>query len=90
MELKNAYELREAYKITHPDGHFFDKETLKFFGERMSEMRLLKDKEVVKDYHGENHTCYVLRKNQRNHPSGPRIHYSYFDQDTLEIIFKED
>lgn len=57
-----------AYKTAHPDGHFFDEKTLKFFGERRSEMRLLKGTTRIKDVCGEEHECYVLSSVQRPAP----------------------
>jgi hypothetical protein len=39
---KNIDEFIKAYYTKNPEGHYFDQETLKFFGERVSEMRLLK------------------------------------------------
>lgn len=86
MEIKTVYGLMNAYKIKHPDGHFFDDKTLKFFGERLSDMRVLKEKEVVKDFSGDKHTCYVLSRLQRKHPGGPRRTYAYFDVETLDHI----
>lgn len=52
MEIRDAYDLRHAHIMTHPDSHYFDKDTLDFFGERMSEMYVLKKKEVIKDFAG--------------------------------------
>ena len=84
--INDAYALRSAYYRTHPNGHFFDHDTLKFFGESMSSMRLLKGKAVIKDLLGEEHTCYVLSKLSRNYPGGPRRTYAYFDVKTLDDI----
>ena len=76
----NAYELRRNYYRNHPDGHFFDYKTLRFFGERFSEMRVLKG--TVKIYDGTE--CYVLSSLQRKHPCGPRRVYHYFDIETFD------
>lgn len=70
-------------------GHFFDAATLKFFGERISDMRVLKGTTVVKTYSGEEHTCYTLSSLQRKHPMGPRRKYSYFDTETFEHIITD-
>lgn len=85
----DAYELRAAYRSRHPDWHYFDDDTLRLFGERMSEMRILKDIVTVEDVCGNEHRAYVLSSLQRNHPCGPRRHYTYFDVDTLEDIMVE-
>lgn len=82
----DVYSLVAAYQRTHPGGHCFDRDTLKFFGESFSTMRLLKDQATIKDWSGETHTCYVLSKLQRNHPMGPRRTYAYFDVGTLDYI----
>lgn len=82
----DVYSLVAAYQRTHPDGHYFDRDTLKFFGESLSTMRLLKDKAAIKDWSGEKHTCYVLSKLQKKHPMGPRRVYAYFDVGTLDYI----
>ena len=81
-----VYGLITRHEEAHPTSHFFDRETLKFFGERVSEMRILKDTEVVTDYSGEKHTCYVLSSLQRNHPCGARRAYHYFDTTTFDEI----
>lgn len=36
-----VWKLVDMYKGKHPYGHFFDDKTLKFFGERLSDMRVL-------------------------------------------------
>ena len=37
-----AWKLVDMYKEKHPDGHFFDDKTLKFFGERL--LRIIPEK----------------------------------------------
>lgn len=85
-EIKTAYDLRGAYYQKHPNGHFFDQRTLKFFGETMSSMRLLKDNIIITDCMGEQHVCYILSSLQRKHPCGPRRTYHYFDIKTLDDV----
>ncbi len=80
-------QLEEAYKRTHPNGHFFDPKTLKFFGERRSDMRLLKGTVKIKDVCGDEHECYVVSVMQR--PPAPlrkRRKYHYFDAATFEDV----
>lgn len=74
------------YQKYNPDGHCFDHYTLKFFGERRSEMRVLANTAQVKDWSGNLHECYVLSALQRNHPLGPKRAYHYFDKNTFELI----
>ena len=77
----DIYELKRNYHAQHPSGHFFDPETLKFFGERLSEMRVLKSTATVTDCMGETHKCYVVSK----HSTYGR-NYAYFDTETFEYI----
>ncbi len=84
---KNIDQLIDRYYETHPNGHFFDAKTLKFFGERRSEMRLLKGTVQITDACGEKHTCYVVSSRQRpGPPLSPRRVYHHFDVETLEDI----
>jgi hypothetical protein len=54
------YELKNNIINKGRETHFFDHDTLKFFGESLSRMRLLKTKQVVTDILGKKHTCYVI------------------------------
>ena len=83
------YKLEMLHKNNHPTSHFFDDDTLKFFGERKSEMRVLQKTEIVKGYSG-THECYVLSSKQHKHPSGPRRVYHYFDVKTFEVVIKAE
>lgn len=85
-EINKVGDLRYAYQSEHPQGHFFDPETLKFFGETFSSMRVLKKKEIVTDYSGEKHTCYVLSSLQKPPYGGKRRVYHYFDENTFDDI----
>ena len=78
-------ELINRYYALHPDWHFFDKETLKFFGEKISEMYLAEDTVTVNSWDG-THECYVLYSIQHNHPNGKTLVKHYFDTETLEDI----
>lgn len=83
-----VYGLIDEHKTRWPLSHFFDSDTLKFFGERYSDMRVFKETEKITDYHGEEHVCYVLSSLQRKHPRGPTRSYHYFDAETFEIVTK--
>lgn len=85
-KIYSVYGLISAYQRKHPNGHFFDHDTLKFFGERISEMYLFKATEKKKDSLGNIHECYVLSSLQRKHPSGARRTWHYFDVETLDDI----
>lgn len=84
--VNDIYSLRNAYYEKHPDGHFFDADTLKFFGESLSTMRLLKGIVKVKDICGEEHEAYVISRLQKKHPCGAQRTYAYFDVNTLDDI----
>lgn len=75
-----VYKLMQSHKQNFPYSHFFDKETLRFFGERISEMRVLKKTEIVDGVE-----CYVLSSLQHNAPGGARRAYHYFDAATFEL-----
>lgn len=85
-KITSVHGLIGAYQRKHPNSHYFDSDTLRFFGERISEMRLLKGTTEVTDSLGEKHICYCLSSLQRNHPLGPRRKYTYFDVETLDDI----
>ena len=85
-KMKDINELISAYYRKNPSGHYFDHDTLKFFGERVSDMRLLKGTVKVKDVCGEEHEAYCISRLQRKYPGGPRRTYAYFDIETLDDI----
>lgn len=85
-DINDIYDLRNAYYDKYPKGHYFDYDTLKFFGESLSSMRLLKGTSTITDICGEKHECYVISKFQNKHPMGPRRVYDYFDVETLENV----
>lgn len=73
--------LIQMYKLYHPDGHFFDSKTLRFFGERISEMRVLKKTVMING-----HECWVLSSRQRKAPVSPQRSYHFFDICTYDHI----
>lgn len=84
---RNIRELRSIYACVRPDGHFFDHAAMKFFGERPSEMRLLKRPARILDISGTERECYVVSSVQRpGPPLARRRVYHYFDADTLEDV----
>ena len=86
MEINNINDLIKEYYIENPDGHYFDKDTLKFFGERISDMRLLKGTVKVKNVCGVSREAYCISRLQRKYPGGSRRTYAYFDVETLDNI----
>lgn len=78
--------LQYEHERKHPNSHFFDRDTLKFFGERISDMRVLKGTVKVTSVSGDVHTCYMLSSLQRKAPGGPKRTYHYFDTETFDHI----
>lgn len=84
--IKTVRGLIKAHKEKNPGSHFFDKNTLEFFGESISSMELASYTTKMADARGEVHECYVLTTMQNKHPSGPRKRKAYFDVETLDHI----
>lgn len=80
------YELRRKYYEHNPNGHYFDPDTLKFFGETLASMSVLKNTCRILDGRDEEHECYVISKLSRNYPGGARRTYAYFDVETFDDI----
>lgn len=87
MYMNDVYSFIREYETTHPTSPMFHRDTLKFFGERFSDMRILKRIATVKEeWTEEKHECYVLSTLQRNNPNGASRDHYYFDINTLDII----
>lgn len=80
----DIYSLIRNYYKYNPEGHYFDRNTLKFFGERISEMRVLKKIVYKKDFRGITHKCFVVSSLQHN--CNNIRHYAYFDIYNFEEI----
>jgi hypothetical protein len=85
----NFYQLKSKVESAR-NSHFFDHDTLKFFGERMSEMQVLKRTVIITDICDEKHECYVLSvKRHKNWNGACRAYtyYHYFDINTFDVVF---
>lgn len=83
------YELKRKHEQHNKGSYFFSDETLKFFGESLSRMRVLKKTCEVVDCLGEKHTCFVVSSTRTKNAFGrckPYIVYLYFDSTTFEYI----
>ena len=83
------YELKNKIIDQGKETHFFDADTLRFFGERLSEMRVLKNTVEITDVCDNKHTCYCIAAKRRknwNGPSKPYTHYHYFDVETFQHV----
>ena len=69
--------------------NMFDRDTLNFFGVRLSESRLLKRTVWLNTRFGPVE-CYAINELQRNAPGGPVRKYQYFNVDTLEREFDDE
>ena len=76
----------QDYYSKNPNGHYFDSATLKFFGERTSDMYILKNTTMIKNYNGQEEECYILSSMQRNYPGGARRRYTYFNVESLDDV----
>lgn len=87
MKTMTIQEFINNYKTIN-GGHYFDRDTLKFFGERISEMKLSRDTVIKADWYGHDHECYELYSYQHNAPEGvAKGRFTYFDTTTYEQIF---
>lgn len=84
------YELVRSYYAHHPNGHYFDHDTLKHFGETLSSMRILERKACIKDCMGEVHVCYILSKRSRKFDGSYFRNYAYFDVETFDDVIPGD
>jgi hypothetical protein len=80
-----VYELQDKTRKTEPC--YFSHDNLKFFGETMSSMKVLKNTYTITDCYGIAHECVCLSKLSRKYPGGARRTYDYFDVNTWERIF---
>ena len=69
-----------------PHNHFFDKQTLRFFGESFHTMELLTNKMNIVDSLGKQHECYIIKSYQKNSPLESKFYYHAFDVKSFEHI----
>jgi len=81
-----VYELKRRYQEANPEGHFFDKETLRFFGENLSGMKIT-GRGYVTDYLANAHECYELTGYS---PLLGRKTVHYFDTTTFQLVYSVD
>lgn len=88
QSITSVGELIYQHEKAHPTSKFFNEETLKYFGERRSDMYLYKETEKVISAGGDPHICYRLRSKQRKAPGGPKTVYHFFDVNTLAQVIR--
>ena len=89
-KINTVYDLKRAYIEHNPFDHYFDRKTLKFWGETMKTMRFSRVPVTITDVRGYKREVYRLRTYQKRHPLGPRWTTMYFDIYTFQQVFKED
>lgn len=82
-------EFVSLYRQNRPDGHFFDKETLHFLGEKVSEMTY-NGVTVITDFMGHRRDVHELRTVQHDSGLGTRWTLNYFDTDTFDQVFPDE
>lgn len=85
------WELKNKIINKGGESHFFDPDTLKFFGERLSEMKVLKDTFKITDVCGEEHECFCISVTRRKNAFGackPYKYYHYFDTTTYKHVIR--
>ena len=85
------YELKEKVINKGGESHFFDHDTLKFFGERLSEMKVLNGFYKITDVCGEEHVCYCLSAIRHKNAFGackPYTVHHYFDKETFRHVIQ--
>jgi hypothetical protein len=83
------YELKRKHEEHNRHSYFFSDETLKFFGERLSRMRVLKKTTRITDALGVEHDCIVVSSQRNKNAFGrckPYSVYLYFDSTTFEDV----
>ena len=85
------WQLKNKIELIGGESHFFDHDTLKCFGERLSDMRVLKCIVQITDICGEVHECYCVSATRRKNWNGnckPYKYYHYFDTTTFHHVIR--
>ena len=62
MKTPTASALKYKHETAHPDSHFFDKKTMRFFGDTMSNYKIGRQIAVCKRYDGGTVDCWELKR----------------------------
>jgi len=85
-QYNNFYTFLADYERRKHD-FFFSHATLKAWGERLSEMRLLKGTRKITNNMGKIVEVYVISSYQHKAPTGHERRHHYFNVDTLDVEF---
>ena len=87
-EAMTIAELVSQYRQHQPKGHFFDRETLAFFGEKISKMTYNGIK-VIKDASGHERQVHEIRSEENDSVLGRRWKLHFFDAFTFEDVIPD-
>lgn len=75
-----ASELKYHYQLANPNGHFFDRKTMRFFGDTMGNYGVRANTVNVKEFDGNVVECYVLyRRRATKHGLTKDAYFSVSD-----------
>lgn len=72
-----------------PKSHFFDRSTMKFFGDTMANYGVRSKPVVITNYLDEEHTCWVLYRKKPATVSKLKSD-TYFDTTTFQVIHSKE
>ena len=93
MIIKKASDIKYMYELNNPDGHMFDRKTMKFFGDTMSNFHVpIKHKKAVvisvDSYTETGVQCYILER--RHAVKGGLNKPFYFEVGTFRRVLSKD
>ena len=87
--LMTVRELVKQYRAHQPDGVFFNRDTLSFYGERIEDMKIT-GRGVITSRDGVSAVCWELRTLQKHPRLGRRYKLYYFNVDTYDIVMPDN
>lgn len=83
--ISTVAELVSEYRRHNPKGHFFDPDTLAFFGEKISKMQYM-GLTVIPDVYERNRRCHKIWSEENDSVLGTRWKLHYFDALTFDHV----
>lgn len=80
--IKTVSDLKYVFETEKTESHFFDRKTLKFFGQTMRDFHLYK---ATKTINGQE--CFVLKGKGKDFRGNRYTSFYYFSVNTLEQVF---
>ncbi|WII71766.1 hypothetical protein QJS83_14975 [Bdellovibrio sp. 22V] len=75
--MTTSSQLKSLHLEAQPDSKYFDRDTMKFFGDTMSNFAVSKD--VVETNDGDRIAVYELRRKAKTHKGAPAGIVAFFD-----------